>query len=138
MENSWLRNRATILCLTIILYGASAGLAWSEPLVLTEKDSGRTVTVRVGQRLVVDLSFGAGQRVITPEFNPRILTLVGQSLQSTTGSQGASSRLIYEFLVQQGGQTDLSIAVKGSGKKEGQPKALLKVKIVASGAGQSI
>jgi hypothetical protein len=91
----------------------------------------------VGQRLVVDLSFGAGHRVITPEFNPKVLTLVGQSLQSTTGSQGASSRLIYDFLVQQGGQTDLSIAVKGSGK-EGQSKTLLKVKIVASGGGQSI
>ncbi len=119
-------------------YSASAGLAWAGPLVLTKKDSGRTVTVEVGQRLVVDLRLEAGHHVVAPEFNPLILALIGQSLQSITGSQGASSRITYSFMVQQGGQTDLVITRKGSGKKTGQSKALFRVKIVASGGGQSI
>jgi hypothetical protein len=96
------------------------------------------LTVAVGQRLVVDLRLEAGHHVVVPEFNPLILALIGQRLQSTTGPQGASSRIIYEFIVQQGGQTDLVIAVKGSGEKAGQSKALFKVKIVASGGGQSV
>jgi hypothetical protein len=108
-------------------------MAWAEPLVLTAKDSGRTLNLRVGQRLVVDLKLGPGQQHIAPEFNPEVLTLVGQSLQSMTGPQGASSRIVYEFVVQQAGQTDLVVAVKGSGNREGQSKPLLKVKIVASG-----
>ncbi len=124
--------------IAVVWYATAAGMAWAEPLVLTEKDSGRTLTVRVGQRLVVDLSLGAGHQVVAPEFNPEILTLAGQSLQSVTGPQGASSRIIYEFLVRQGGQTDLVIAVRGAGKKEGESKPLLKVKIVASGGGTSV
>jgi hypothetical protein len=138
MQRSWLKNRGMILWLAVVCYGASAGLAWSAPLVLTEKDSGRTLTVGVGQRLVVDLRLGAGQHVVAPEFNPLILSLVGQSLQSTTGPQGASSRITFSFIVQQRGQTDLVIAVKGSGEKAGQSKALFKVKIVASGGGQNV
>jgi hypothetical protein len=127
-----------ILWLAVVCYGVSAGLAWSAPLVLTKKDSGRTLTVAVGQRLVVDLRLEAGHHVVVPEFNPLILALIGQRLQSITGPKGASSRITYSFIVQQGGQTDLVIAVKGSGEKSGQSKALFKVKIVASGGGQSV
>jgi hypothetical protein len=138
MHRAWLKNRAMILWLAVVCYGPLAGLAWAGPLVLTEKDSGRTLTVGVGQTLVVDLRLDAGHHVVVPEFNPLILSLVGQSLQSITGSQGASSRITYSFIVQQGGQTDLVIAGKGTGKKAGQSKALFKVKIVATGGGQSI
>ena len=68
----------------------------------------------------------------------QILALVGQSLQSTTGPQGASTRIIYQFVVRQAGQTDLVIDAKGSEKKGGKAKPLLKVKIVASGGGRTI
>ncbi len=138
MHRTWLKNRAMILWLAVVCYGVSAGLVWAGPLVLTQKDSGRTLTVGVGQTLVVNLRLEAGHHVIAPEFNPLILSMVGQSLQSITGPQGASSRITYSFIVQQGGKTDLVIAVKGTGKKSGQSKALFKVKIVASGGGQSI
>jgi hypothetical protein len=125
-----------MLCWLVAAWlAASAGMAGAGPLVLTEKDSGRTLTVNAGQRLVVDLKLGAGHHQVAPEFNPEVLTLVGQSLQSMTTPQGASSRIIYEFLVRQGGSTDLVIGVKGSGNQEGQSKPLLKVKIVAAGGG---
>ena len=117
----------------------AAGLAWAaEPLVLTQKDSGRTLTLTVGQRFVVDLNLGAGHYVVAPEFDPSILSLVGQSMQSTSGPKGASSRVVYEFLIRQGGQTDLVIAVKDSGNGKEKPKPLLKVKIVSSGGGQAV
>jgi hypothetical protein len=138
MKRFWWLNRLTILCLILFCFSVSAGMATEKPLVLTPKDSGRTVTVGVGQRLVVDLQLGAGQHVVSPEFNAEILNLVGQSLQSITGTQGASTRIIYEFFVRQAGQTDLVIDVKGSEKKGDQSKPLLKVKIVASGGGRTI
>jgi hypothetical protein len=131
--------RTGILWLVVVLYAISAGLAWAEePLVLTQKDSGRTLTVTVGQRLVVDLNLGSGHHVVAPEFDPSILTLVGQSMQSTSGPQGASSRVVYEFLVRQGGQTQLVIAAKGAGNQEGKSEPLLKVKIVATGGGRAV
>jgi hypothetical protein len=113
-------------------------MATEKPLVLTPKDSGRTVTVGAGQILVVDLQLGEGQHVVAPEFNAEILNLVGQSLQSTTGPQGASSRIVYQFLVRQAGQTDLVVDVNGAGKKGEKSQSLLKVKIVASGGGETI
>lgn len=126
------------LWLVFLSYGAVAGVAKGDPLVLTTKDSGRTVTVRVGQSLVVDLQLGAGQHAVAPEFSAEILALVGQSLQSTTGPQGVSTRIIYQFVVRQAGQTDLVIDARGSGEKGGKSKPLLKVKIVASGGGRTI
>ncbi len=110
----------------------------SAPLVLTEKDNGRTITLAVGQRLVVDLKLGPGHHVVAPEFDPWILILAGQRLTSTSGPQGSSSRIIYEFFVRQGGQTELVITAKGSGNAKGESKPLLKVKIVARGGGEKV
>jgi hypothetical protein len=138
MQKSRLLNGAISLFLILVCFG-SIGLAWAEePLVLTQKDSGKTLTVSVGQGFVVDLNLGSGHHVVAPEFDPYILTLVGQSTQSTSGPKGSSSRVVYEFLVRQGGQTELVIASKGDGNKEGKPESLLKVKIVASGGGRAI
>jgi hypothetical protein len=96
------------------------------------------VNVSVGQSFVVDLRLGTGQHVIAPEFNQEVLVLVGQSLQSTTGPQGASTRIIYQFIVQQGGQTELVVDARGSGKEKSTSKPLLKIKVIASGGGQTI
>jgi hypothetical protein len=139
MQKPGCQKRAIIIWLVVVFSAISAGLAWAdEPLVLTPKDSGRTVTIAVGQSLIVDLILGAGQYVVTPEFDPMILTLLGQSMESTSGPKGASSRVVYEFLVQQGGQTELVIAVKGAGNNEDKPTPLLKVKIVATGGGERV
>lgn len=127
------------LRLALAAFLLAAGLAWAAgPLTLTQKDSGKTFTVVVGQRLVVDLSLGAGHYVVAPEFDPFILTLAGQSMQSTSGPQGASSRVVYEFLVRQSGRTELVIAARGSGNQGDKPAPLLKVMIVATGGGQGV
>ena len=128
-----------LIWLGLMLWTVQAGLAAApKPIVIKEKDSGKTFTVQVGQRLVVDLSLEGGQQVVTPEFNPQILAMVGQSLQSSLGAKGAVARVVFQFIVRQGGQTDLVVAVKRSEEKPGKPKELLKVKIVASGGGQVV
>ena len=128
---------AISLCLAVILAGA-AGPAWGAPLIVTGKDNGKTLTVPVGQELVVDLNLGAGQYVLAPDFDASILALVGQTIQSTSGSQGSSSRVVYTFVVQHSGRTDVVITARDSEKKGSQPEPLLKVKIVATGGGQGV
>ncbi len=128
-----------MVMLGVMLWTVPAGLAAApKPIVIKEKDSGKTFTVQVGQRLVVDLKLKGGQQVVTPEFNPQILAMVGQSLQSSIGAKGAVARVVFQFIVRQGGRTDLVVAVKRSEEKPGKPKELLKVKIVASGGGQVV
>jgi hypothetical protein len=132
-------QKRVIIGLVVAVLVISAGLARAkEPLVLTQKDSGRTLTLAAGQRFAVDLNLGAGHHVIAPEFDPFVLTLVGQSMQSTSGPKGASSRVVYQFMVRQAGQTELVIAARGSGNQEGKPEPLLKVKIVATGGGRAV
>jgi hypothetical protein len=138
MQKSRWRNGAIGLLLIMACLGTIRPARAGEPLVLTQKDSGKTLTVMVGQRLTVDLNLGSGQYVVAPEFDPSILALLGQSMESTSGPKGASSRVVYEFIVRQGGRTELVIAAKGAGAQAGKPEPLLKVKIVASGGGQAI
>jgi hypothetical protein len=138
MQKSRLLNGAISILLILVGLGTIVP-AWAEkPLVLTQKDSGRTLTLTVGQRFAVDLNLGSGHHVVSPEFDPSILTLAGQSMQSISGPKGASSRVVYEFLVRQGGQTELVIASKGGGNQEGKSEPLLKVKIVATGGGRAV
>ncbi len=138
MQRLHFLNR-TISLLLILVYLGTIGLVWADdPLVLTQKDSGRTLTLSAGQRFVVDLNLGAGHYLLTPEFDPFVLTMVGQSMQSTSGPKGASSRVVYQFMVRQAGQTELVIANRGAGGKEGKQEPLLKVKIIATGGGRAV
>jgi hypothetical protein len=137
MQKSLLRGGAINLWLAAVFFGA-LGLAWAAPLTLTQQDSGRTLTLPVGQRLVVDLQLGPDHAVVAPEFDPWILILEGQQLQSTFGAQGSSSRVVYTFVVRQAGRTDLVIAARDSKNKTGKPEPILKVKIVATGGGQGV
>jgi hypothetical protein len=132
-------QKEVIIGLVLMSLAMCAGLARAaEPLVLTQKDSGRTLTLSAGQRFVVDLDLGAGHHVLAPEFDPSMLTLLGQSMQSTSGPKGASSRVVYQFMVRQAGRTELVIAAKGAGGKDGKAEPLLKVKIVATGGGRAV
>lgn len=128
---------AISLCLAAMLAYA-AGPAWGAPLVVTGKDNGKTLTLPVGQELVVDLNLGAGQYVLAPEFDASILALMGTSMTSTSGSQGSSSRVVYTFLVKAPGRTDVAITTRDSEQKGSQPEPLLKVKIVATGGGLGV
>ena len=137
LKSLW-KSGATLVFLVAVFVAAMWPARGDEPRVLTPKDSGKTLTLAVGQQLVVDLDLGSGQYVLAPEFDPSVLALVGQSMQSTSGPQGASSRVVYEFVVRQGGMTGLVIAARGESNREGQSEPLLKVKIVATGGGQGV
>jgi hypothetical protein len=134
--NQALRRMAVVLvCLGLLLPGVQAG-ASPAPLVITAKDFGKTLPVTVGQRLTVDLRLTGDDAVAAPEFDPFILTLLGQTLQSSSGPQGSSVRVKYEFEVRKAGQTDLIIPVKAAGERASRAKPLLKIHlVVAPGTG---
>jgi hypothetical protein len=120
-----------LVCLRLLFAGAQASTA-ATPLVITTKDSGKTLPVEVGQRLSVDLKLQGGDVVVTPEFDPFILTLLGQALQSSSGPHGSSVRVKYEFEVRKTGETDLTISVKASGDRSSRAKPLLKIHLVVA------
>lgn len=107
-----------------------------EPLMLTAKDNGRTVSVAVGQSFTVALQLTGGQQVLTPEYDPQILALQGQSLQTAIGPEGTVSQVAYQFVVLKVGTTDLVIGRK-TGRSAEPGKPYLKVRIVA-GTGEII
>jgi len=135
--NKALGRMAFLVLLGVVLLGSGTGLTLPTHLTITGEDSGKTFSVAVGQRFTVDLHIEENLQVITPEFDPSILALLGQRLKSIAGPQGVSVQATYEFVVRKEGQTDLTIFIKGSRDKLGQAKPYLKVKIVAS-PGQEI
>lgn len=129
------RITVVLVCLGLLLPGALAS-AGPTPLVITAKDSGKTLRVEVGQRLTVHLRLEGNNAVAAPEFDPFILTLLGQTLQSYSGPQGSSVRVKYQFEVRNAGETDLIIPVKAFGDRSSRAKPLLKIHlIVAPGIG---
>ena len=135
--NKALGRVAFLMWLGLLLLGYATGLTMPTHLTITGKDSGKTFSVTVGQKLTVDLHIEENLQVITPKFDPSILALLGQSLKSIAGPQGISVQATYEFVVRKEGQTDLAILIKDSREKVGQEKPYLKVKIIAS-PGQEI
>lgn len=129
------RMTMVLVYLWLLFQGAQASVA-SSPLIITAKDSGKTLSVKVGQRLTVDLRLEGNDVVVAPEFDPVKLILLGQSLQSSSGPQGSSVRVRYEFEVRKSGETDLIIPVKASGERSSLAKPLLKIHlVVATGIG---
>jgi hypothetical protein len=132
-------QQRVFIAVVLVSLAMFAVLNWAaEPLILTQKDSGRTLTLSTGQLFIVDLNLGEGHHLIAPEFDPLVLTLVGQSMQSTSGPKGSTSRVVYQFMVRQAGQTELLIVAKGQGGKGDKPETFLKVKIVATGGGRAV
>jgi len=125
----------------IVLAGLALALLWlaggpvqaAGPLTITEKDTGRTFTVTVGQKLVVDLRNpgSGGYDVLAPEYDTQILKLLGQRRQPRKDPRwmGDFGRVVFEFEVLKAGQTDLVVPIKRSWEK--QREDYLKAKIKA-------
>jgi len=118
-----------LVCLGLLFLVTQASTE-PPPLVITAKDSGKTLRVQVGQRLTVDLKLEGDYAVEAPEFDPFILALLGQTIQSTSGSRGASMQVKYEFEVRKAGETELIIPVRASSERSNQVKPILKIHLV--------
>lgn len=124
------RMMLAVLCLAALLW-PSTGWTQGQPVVITQKDKGRTFTVKVGQKLVVDLRHpgDGGYDVLSPKYDGKVLKLLGQRRKPRKDPRlmGDFGRVIYEFTGLKAGQTDLVIPIKRHWEKH--PKDYLKVKI---------
>ena len=78
-------------------------------LTLTEKDSGRTVTLKVGETLVLNLRNPAsgGYNVLPPAFDDKILTFMYRRPKSS----GDFGRLEFAWQARQAGDTEVTVNI---------------------------
>jgi predicted secreted protein len=104
--------------------GLLAVQAAAADLVITNKDNGQAFTVKVGQKIIVNLRHpgSGGYNFLTPEFDKSILKMVGErSLpRSEPRRLGDFGRMVYEFQTLKEGQTSLLIPIKRPWEKESQ------------------
>ena len=134
MQKFRLQEATIIIWLAAIWLVAATGTARAEPLDLTDKDNGRTVTVQVGQNLTVNLRHpgSGGYSFLAPEFDRTVLKLVeGHRLPASEPRRmGDFGRMVYEFQALRAGQTPLIIPIKRPWEKE--PQTYLRVTIQVS------
>jgi predicted secreted protein len=106
-----------IILLLAALAAAPAGSANYSPKLLTGKDNGKTLEIRVGERFTLDLRNPAsgGFAEISPVFDPGVIRLVSQDLLPPLWTPepkfGDFGRLVMVFEAVAAGNTDLTINV---------------------------
>ena len=95
-------------------------------LTLTEKDSGRTVTLKVGETLVLNLRNPAsgGYNVLPPAFDDKILTFMyRRDLAPKKALPGDFGRLEFAWQARQAGDTEVTVNIARPWEKTHAPGA---------------
>jgi predicted secreted protein len=101
----------------------------------TEKDQGRTLSLRVGEKLVLNLRNPAsgGYNIVTPVYDPHILKLVSRKdippKPAPVRKLGDFGQIIFEWEAIDAGETDLTVNISREWEVKKQPLEYLKVKI---------
>ncbi len=128
------------ICVIIasLLAGPAPGLAGVErdmPKVFTEQDSGKTLTLKVGERFTLNLRNPAsgGYSVLTPVYDRAIITLVSQEKLPPEKTQppraGDFGRLVLVFEALAPGNTTLTINIARPWEKDQPPLPFLRVEV---------
>jgi predicted secreted protein len=112
--------------------------AWAESpaLTITEKDNGRAYTVKVDQKIVVDLRHpgDGGYDILTPEYDVKVLMILGMKKRTAAPSGprrlGDFGRTEYHFEALKEGGTDLVVNIKRPWEKQSQVYLQVKIKVV--------
>ena len=129
-----------IMWVSILLMGLLAALppaqasAGSGPQILEEKDRGKTVNLKVGEKLTLSLrNPGTGGYTVNPPiFNAAILELAAQKKIPPEPRErprmGDSGQLFYEWLAKGKGETDIIINIFRPWEKK-PPQEFWRVKV---------
>ncbi len=104
------------------------------PVVITGEAQGRTVQLKVGQRLILKLGNPAtgGYTTKPPVFNEQILTLKSQKkVPPTSGLAGDFGTLVYEWEALAPGRTEVAITIYRSWEKTA-PEHFFRVNVEVS------
>jgi predicted secreted protein len=106
--------------------------------VLTEQDSGKSVTLKVGEQLTLNLRNPAsgGYTVAAPVFDERVLRLISRETRPPEPAApprlGDFGRLVFVFAAAAPGATDLAVKISREWEKDQPPLDYVKymVKVV--------
>lgn len=105
---------------------------------LSEKDSGRTVTLRVGDQLLVNLRNpgDGGYAVLPPVFDHKILTFLSRQdippPRRPTPLMGDFGRIAFTWEARTPGETDLTVNIARPWEKTRPPEQFLRVHILVN------
>jgi predicted secreted protein len=128
---------AILMILSLLLPLAWAG-APSGPRVITEKENGGTVTMKPGEKLVLNLRNPAsgGYSRVSPLYDQRFLRLVTQKemppASGPTPKMGDFGRLDFEWEALNPGETEVVIKAARPWEKGQEPLSYFKIKVVVS------
>jgi predicted secreted protein len=123
------------LLLLAFLSGVQAGTG---PLVLTEQDTGRTVSLKVGERLILDLRNPAsgGYSEIAPDYDHAVLQLISRKPvppeAATQPRLGDFGRIILIWQARSPGETALLVRISRPWEKGKSPLVYVKLKVRVS------
>jgi len=131
-----LLSRITSLFMTCLLVTAlPVQAAPSATYTLTEKDSGRTVTVRVGDKLLLNLRNPAsgGYTVLAPAYDAKILTLLSrQDLppeKRPMPLMGDFGRLEFIWEAKEPGETAVTVNIARPWEQDKPPEQFVKIRV---------
>jgi predicted secreted protein len=118
------RIALALVVLAVVGLGLLTVPAAAGDLVITDKNNGQAFTVKVGQKIIVNLRHpgGGGYNFLIPEHDKSILKMVGESAipRSKPRRMGDFGRMVYEFQALKEGKTALVIPIKRPWEKESQ------------------
>lgn len=104
-------------------------------LSLTEKDSGRTVTLKVGETLLLNLRNpgSGGYQVLPPVYDGKILTLLSRrDLSPTKSRPGDFGRMEFVWQARQEGDTEVTVNIARPWEKNKSPEQFMKIRVRVS------
>ncbi len=103
---------------------------------LTEKDSGRTATLKVGDKLLLNLRNpgSGGYQVLPPVYDGKILTLLSRrDLSPTKSRPGDFGRMEFVWQARQEGDTEVTVNIARPWEKNKSPEQFMKIRVRVSG-----
>ncbi len=123
------------LLLMALMLPATPVQAAPADLTLTEKDSGRTVTLKVGETLLLNLRNpgSGGYQVLPPVYDGEVLTLRGRrDLPPTQSRPGDFGRIEFVWQARQAGDTEVTVNIARPWEKNKPPEQFMRIRVRVS------
>ncbi len=115
-----------------VMLSATTSQADLATLSLTEADTGRTVTLKVGEKLLLNLRNpgSGGYNVLPPVYDGELLTLLSRrEVPPTKTKLGFFGRIEFVWQARQAGDTEVTINIARPWEKNTPPQQFFKIRV---------